>query len=80
MQKGGKDKPFQVVLYRSRALKDAETRYSATEKEALAVRWSVKKISNLLLGGPQFKVMTTNPYSICLGRKEEKSRHELNDA
>ena len=58
VQRKGKDKPFHVVSYRSRALKDVETRYSATEREALAIRWAVKKLRNLLLGGPKFKVVT----------------------
>ena len=59
-----------MVSYLSRALKDAETRYSATEKEALAVRWAVKKMSNLLLGGPQFKVITDHkPLQYMFGKK-----------
>ena len=67
VQRKGKDQPFQVVSYRSRALKDAETRYSATEREALAIRWAVKKMRNLLLGGPRFKLISDhNPCSICL--------------
>lgn len=58
VQRKSKQQPFRVVSYRSRALKDAETRYSATEREALAIRWAVKKMRNLLLGGPPFKVIS----------------------
>jgi hypothetical protein len=58
VQKPSKNQPFQVVSYRSRALKDVETRYSPTEREALAIRWAVKKLRNLLLGAPRFKVIS----------------------
>ena len=58
LQKGRKSEPFHVVSYRSRALKEVETRYSTTEREALAIRWGVKKMRQLLLGAPRFKVVT----------------------
>ena len=58
VQKKSKNEPFHVVAYKSRALKDVETRYSTTEREALAIRWGVKKMRQLLLGAPRFKVIT----------------------
>ena len=58
VQRNQTSDPFHVVAYKSRALKDAETRYSTTEREALAIRWGVKKLRHLLLGAPKFKVIT----------------------
>jgi len=46
------------VAYKSRSLKGAESRYSQTEREALGVRWGVKKLRKYLLGAPQFKIVT----------------------
>ena len=46
------------VAYKSRSLKDAETRYSQTEKEALGIRWGVKKLRKYLLGAPKFQIVT----------------------
>ena len=57
-QKANKNEPFHAVAYKSRTLKDAETRYSTTEREALAIRWGVKKLRHLLLGAHRFKVVT----------------------
>ena len=30
----------------------------ATERETLAIRWAVKKMRNILLGGPRFKMIS----------------------
>jgi hypothetical protein len=46
------------VTYKSRSLKDAETRYSQTEREALGIRWGVKKLRKYLLGAPKFQIVT----------------------
>ena len=45
------------VAYISRQLKPAETRYSATEQEALAVVWSIKEFEHFLIDKP-FIVVT----------------------
>ena len=58
LQKPSKNQPFHVVAYKSRALKDVETRYSTTEREALAIRWGVKKMRHLLLGAPRFTIVS----------------------
>ena len=46
------------VTYKSRSLKDPETRYSQTEREALAIRWGVMKLRKYLLGAPRFNIVT----------------------
>ena len=46
------------VVYKSRSLKDAEKRYSQTEREALAIRWGVQKLRKYLLGAPKFQIIT----------------------
>ena len=46
------------VCYKSRALKDVESRYSQTEREALAIRWGVNKLRKYLMGSPKFQIIT----------------------
>lgn len=46
------------VVYKSRSLKDPESRYSQTEREGLAIRWGVQKLRKFLLGAPRFKIIT----------------------
>ena len=36
------DRHVKIVSYASRALDDVESRYSQTEREALAVRWGIE--------------------------------------
>ena len=48
---GGNDR--KVVVYVSRALSDVETRYSQTEREALAIVWAVERLHLYLYGGHQ---------------------------
>ena len=52
------DNKWVTVVYKSRSLKDAEKRYSQTEREALAIRWGVQKLRKYLLGAPTFKIIT----------------------
>ena len=52
------NKQWVPVVYKSRSLKDAETRYSQTEREALAIRWGVQKLRKYLLGAPRFQIIT----------------------
>ena len=58
VQRESKKTPFQPVIYKSRTLKDTERRYSATEREALAIQWAVKKLRQYLVGAPKFKIVT----------------------
>jgi len=46
------------VTYKSRSLKDPESRYSQTEREALSIRWGVMKLRKYLLGAPRFQIVT----------------------
>ena len=44
VQQASKTEPFRTVMYKSHSLKDEETQYSVTEREVLAIRWTVKKL------------------------------------
>ena len=51
------------VVYKSRSLKDPESRYSQTEREALAIRWGVKKLRQEHHDLPLLQ--TTNLWNPC---------------
>ena len=59
VQRAPTTEPFQpVIMYKSRSLKEVETRYSPTEREALAIRWACRKLRKYLLGAPKFRIVT----------------------
>ena len=58
VQRASKTEPFRPVMYKSCSLKDEVTRYSPTEREALAFRWAVKKLRHYLFGAPVFRIVT----------------------
>ena len=47
-----------VVIYASRALTNVETRYSQTEREALAVVWACEHFNRFVKGAPRFTVIS----------------------
>lgn len=53
------DQGRKVVMYASRSLKDAETRYDRYERECLAVVWALDVFRSYLLGS-RFTVITDN--------------------
>ena len=62
-----------VIAYASRALTDPEKRYSQTEKEALAIVWSVEHFHLFLYGG-QFNLITDHkPLEVIYGKRNAKA-------
>ena len=49
---------YAPVYFKSKSLKPEEKNYSPTEREALAIRWALKKFRKYLLGAPQFTVIS----------------------
>ena len=61
-----------VVAYASRSLTDVEQRYSQTEKEALAIVWSVEHF-HLFVYGHEFTLVTDHkPLEIIYGSRTSK--------
>ena len=64
------DNNWQPVVYASRKLSDAETRYAIVEKEALAATWACEKFDYYLVGR-KFEVETDHkPLVPILGSKD----------
>jgi hypothetical protein len=61
-----------IVAYVSRSLTDVETRYSQTEKEALAIVWSIERL-HLYLYGKRFTLFTDcKPVQLILNNPMSK--------
>jgi hypothetical protein len=71
-QEPGTNDP-KIVAYASRSLTDTETHYSQTEKEALAIVWSVEHF-HLFLYGSQFTLVTDHkPLEVIYGSRKAKA-------
>ena len=62
-----------VISYASRALTDPEKRYSQTEKEALAIVWSVEHFHLFLYGGPFTLITDHKPLEVIYGKRNAKA-------
>ena len=67
---GGNDR--KVVVYVSRALSDVETRYSQTEREALAIMWAVERLHLYLYGGHFTLYTDCKPVQLIYGNAKSK--------
>ena len=66
-----------VVAYASRALTQTESRYSQTEREALAIVWACEHHSMYLKGAPCFTVVTDHkPLTTIWSKKQPPLRIE----
>ena len=54
------EKGLQPVHFISRTMTEVETKYSQTEKDALAVHWAKNRFSIYLLGAPWFEIITAH--------------------
>ena len=61
-----------VIAYASRSLTDVETRYSQTEKEALAIVWSVEHFHLYLYGHPFTLITDHKPLEVIYGNRNSK--------
>ena len=69
--KGREDE--KIIAYASRALTEVETRYSQTEKEALAIIWGVEHF-HLYLYGHDFVLVTDHkPLEVIYSNKNSKT-------
>ena len=65
------------IAYHSRTLTDCETRYSATEREALAIVWGIRQNRYCLLGPRHFRVITDHLPLQFLSKIKEASNPRL---
>ena len=68
----GKD-DRRIVAYVSRSLSPVETRYSQTEREALAIVWAIERL-HIYLYGAKFNLYTDcKPMEIILGNRTSRT-------
>lgn len=60
---------YRIISYASRSLSDVERRYAQTEKEALAIVWSVEKFHYYLYGKHFFVVTDHRPLEVIFGER-----------
>ena len=72
VQKCPKTKNRRVVAYVSRSLTDVESRYSQTEKEALAIVWSVERLHTYLYGSHFALYTDCKPVQLIFGNPKSK--------
>ena len=76
-QKSTGEEDPKVVAYASRALTDVEKRYSQTEKEALAIVWSVEHFHLYLYGHPFTLITDHKPLEVIYGNCNSKPSARL---
>lgn len=62
----------QIIAYASRALTDTETRYSQTEKEALAIVWGIEHFHLYVYGAPFVLYTDHKPLELIYGNPMSK--------
>ena len=64
---------WRVISYASRSLRNVESRYSQTKKEALAITWACERF-NLYVFGKEFELETDHrPLQYIFSRKSKSS-------
>ena len=67
LMQGNDDDDLPVVAYGSRSLSDVESRYSQTEREALAIVWGVGHFHQYLYGSYFIMITDHKPLEVIYG-------------